>query len=51
MKILEVIFCLFCIFGLYKAQKVCSSFEQNVDYKGNDLTFTYDAKSAQGKFY
>ena len=27
---------------------VCSSLESNVDYKGNDLSFTYDAKTHQG---
>ncbi len=28
-------------------QTICSAYETNIDYKGNDLSFTYDAKNAQ----
>ena len=40
---------LFNLFESNQAQlTVCSSLESNVDYKGNDLSFTYDAKTPQG---
>ena len=29
-------------------QTICSALETDIDYKGNDMTFTYDAKTPQG---
>lgn len=47
--IILIVCCIFSLIPLYKSQQyVCSSLEQGIDFKGNDLTFTYDAKNAQG---
>ncbi len=46
------IFVSICLIELNQAQQnVCSSLESNVDYKGNDLSFTYDTKTPQGIYY
>jgi hypothetical protein len=49
MKYLILLACLVgSLIQLNQAQQtICSAYETNVDYKGNDLTFTYDAKNAQ----
>lgn len=43
---LLLVACMLVCVQLNEAQdKICSSVEKNIDFKGNDLTFTYDAKS------
>ena len=49
MKNLIILVCLIinCLIQLNQAQQtICSSYETNIDFKGNDLSFTYDAKTA-----
>lgn len=53
LKIFLVIIC-FCLFNCiqlsYSQQTICSSYEQNIEFLGNDLSFTYDAHTAIGYF-
>ena len=52
MKFLILIVCIVscCLIELNQAQQtICSALETSIDYKGNDMTFTYDAKTPQGK--
>lgn len=51
MKFLILIVCIVScsLIELNQAQQtICSALETGIDYKGNDMTFTYDAKTPQG---
>ena len=49
--IILLVVCLVNLIQMSEAQQtICAALETNVDYKGNDFSFTYDAKTAQGLF-
>ena len=46
----QIFFILMSKILLIKSESYCGFYEQNVDIKGHDVTYTYDAKSPTGKY-